>query len=61
MRILIVMLAALLGAGCATTDSRNYGTPIDSSAKWVMLPILNHTDVPQFARPDSNVASSVCG
>ena len=48
MRILIVMLlAALLGAGCATTDNSAQGPVIDGSAKWVMLPILNHTDVPQ--------------
>ena len=48
MRILIVMLlAALVGAGCVTTDSSGFGTPIDGNAKWVMLPILNHTDVPQ--------------
>jgi hypothetical protein len=47
-RITIVMLlAALFGAGCATTDSRNYAAPMDGGAKWVMLPILNHTDVPQ--------------
>jgi polysaccharide biosynthesis protein PelC len=48
-RILIVMLlAALFGAGCTTTDSRNYAAPsIDGGAKWVMLPVLNHTDVPQ--------------
>ena len=49
MRILIVMLfAALFGAGCTTTDSRNYAAPsIDGGAKWVMLPVLNHTEVPQ--------------
>ena len=47
MRILIAMLlTALLGAGCTTTDTRNY-TSMDGGAKWVMLPILNHTDVPQ--------------
>ncbi|HEX2824785.1 MAG TPA: penicillin-binding protein activator LpoB [Burkholderiales bacterium] len=47
MRILIAMLLAALLAACTTTDSRNYTTPMDGSAKWVMLPILNHTDVPQ--------------
>ena len=47
MRILFVMLLALLGAGCATTDNSVFSKPIDGSAKWVMLPILNHTDVPQ--------------
>ena len=48
MRILIVMLlTALFGAGCATTDNSGYGAAIDGNAKWVMLPVLNHTDVPQ--------------
>lgn len=48
MRILIAMLlTALLGAGCTTTDTRNYSAPMDGGAKWVMLPVLNHTDVPQ--------------
>ena len=48
MRIFIVMLlAALFGAGCATTDNTGSGPAIEGNSKWVMLPILNHTDVPQ--------------
>ena len=48
MRIFIVLLlAALAGAGCSTTDSGNTGPAIERSAKWVMLPVLNHTEVPQ--------------
>ena len=48
MRTFIIMLLAILGlAGCATTDSGNTGASIDRNAKWVMLPVLNHTDVPQ--------------
>lgn len=48
MRILIIMLlAALAGAGCTTTNSSGIGAAIDGNAKWVMLPIVNHTDVPQ--------------
>jgi hypothetical protein len=47
-RILIVLLlAALAAAGCSTTNSSGVGPAIDAQAKWVMLPILNHTDVPQ--------------
>jgi hypothetical protein len=46
-RTFIIMLLTALGvAGCATTDTSNTA-PIDRNAKWVMLPILNHTDVPQ--------------
>ncbi len=48
MRILIIMLlAAFTAAGCSTTNTSGIGTAMDGSAKWVMLPILNHTDVPQ--------------
>ena len=48
MRIFIVMLLAVLAAaGCATTDSGSTGPAIERSAKWVMLPVLNHTEVPQ--------------
>lgn len=47
MRILTVMLlAALAAAGCATTDSGST-TAIERNAKWVMLPVMNHTEVPQ--------------
>ena len=48
MRIFIVMLlAAFAAAGCTTTNNTAMGPAIDGSAKWVLLPILNHTDVPQ--------------
>ena len=48
MRIFVTMLLAVLVAGCATTDSGGTGAgPIDRNAKWVMLPVLNHTEVPQ--------------
>ena len=44
----IVLLAALALAGCKTTDTGNIsGSSIEKGAKWVMLPVLNHTDVPQ--------------
>jgi hypothetical protein len=47
-RIFIVLLLAVFAAaGCATTDSGNTGPAIERSAKWVMLPVLNHTEVPQ--------------
>jgi polysaccharide biosynthesis protein PelC len=43
----ILLLATLAFAGCAVTDTGNTGPAIDRNAKWVMLPILNHTEVPQ--------------
>jgi len=40
------MLLAALAAGCATTDTGGTAA-IERNAKWVMLPVLNHTEVPQ--------------
>jgi hypothetical protein len=45
--LIVLLLAALAAVGCTTTNSSGIGTAMDGSAKWVMLPILNHTDVPQ--------------
>jgi hypothetical protein len=42
-----MLLAALAAAGCATTDTGGTGPVIERNAKWVMLPVLNHTEVPQ--------------
>ena len=48
MRTLTILLLAVLAvAGCATTDTGNMGQTIERNAKWVMLPVLNHTEVPQ--------------
>ena len=48
MRILSILLLAVLAvAGCATTDTGGTGPAIERNAKWVMLPVLNHTEVPQ--------------
>lgn len=47
MRILIIVLLGVLAAGCATVDSSSPGPAMDRGAKWVMLPVINHTEVPQ--------------
>ena len=47
MRILsLMLLAALAAAGCSTTNTGSTAS-IERNAKWVMLPVLNHTEVPQ--------------
>ena len=43
----ITVAATVLLGGCATIDSSQGAAALDSGAKWVLLPILNHTDVPQ--------------
>jgi hypothetical protein len=42
--ILLVVLA--LGS-CAVLDHGSDSKPLDRNAKWVLLPIVNHTEVPQ--------------
>jgi hypothetical protein len=45
-RTFLVVLMAVLAAGCKIVDSGSVA-PIERNAKWVMLPVLNHTEVPQ--------------
>ncbi|MGZ5120465.1 MAG: penicillin-binding protein activator LpoB [Burkholderiales bacterium] len=42
-----MLLAAFGAAGCATTDYTGRSPALDRGAKWVMLPVMNHTEVPQ--------------
>ncbi len=44
--LVLILLAAIAAAGCAATDTGG-STAIERNAKWVMLPVLNHTEVPQ--------------
>ena len=46
MRIFLMMLLAAFAAGCAVTDTGGSAV-MERNAKWVMLPVLNHTEVPQ--------------
>ena len=46
MRTFLVVLMAVLAAGCKIVDSGSVAT-IERNAKWAMLPVLNHTEVPQ--------------
>lgn len=47
-RGLILWLGALLVAGCSTGfQSMTAHEPLDAQAKWVLLPMTNHTDTPQ--------------
>src|SRR5688572_9310160 len=46
MRFLMMLIVAAAAVGCTTIDTR-LGQPVDRGAKWVMLPVMNHTEVPQ--------------
>jgi hypothetical protein len=44
----LAILLGLLGlSSCAVLDNQSNLKPLDRNEKWVLLPILNHTDVPQ--------------
>lgn len=50
MRVLAVIMMALLGlllAACSVTDHSQGPATLERGAKWALLPITNHTDVPQ--------------
>lgn len=42
-----VLMIVFSLTSCAVLDIEPNSTPLDRSAKWVLLPIVNHTDVPQ--------------
>lgn len=46
MRRLLIVLACTLTAGCTVID-RTPEARLDGSAKWVILPMANHTETPQ--------------
>lgn len=46
MRIFLTLVLVALSVGCATVDTGSTAA-IDRNAKWVMLPVMNHTEVPQ--------------
>ena len=46
-RILSILLATVLLAGCAVTRHSGGSAPLARDAKWVLLPVLNHTESPQ--------------
>lgn len=45
--LLLALLAAALLAGCAVIDRSPDGPRLERNARWALLPIANHTDVPQ--------------
>lgn len=42
----ILLLVSALGS-CAVLDHESDSKPLERNAKWALLPIVNHTDVPQ--------------
>ena len=47
LRKLVAIAACALAGGCSVLDSSRAIGPLDANAKWVMLPIANHTETPQ--------------
>ena len=45
--LLFTLLVTLLLGACATLDQNSSSSALDRNAKWALLPIINHTDVPQ--------------
>ena len=47
MKKFIVLLVSVVLAGCAVLDNAGSQNRLDRNARWALLPIANHTDVPQ--------------
>jgi polysaccharide biosynthesis protein PelC len=43
----LLTVAAFALGGCAVMDRGTNQTPLERGARWAVLPIVNHTDVPQ--------------
>ena len=54
---LMLLLAAL--AGCAVTDHSPGSATLERDAQWALLPIANHTEVPQAGLRAETIAEGV--
>lgn len=44
---LCILLMVFMLASCAVMDQEHNSKPLERNANWALLPIVNHTDVPQ--------------
>ena len=47
MRMLAAAILAVMLTACTVTSTTSGGAPLSRDAKWALLPIVNHTEVPQ--------------
>jgi hypothetical protein len=57
--LLLAALASAVLAACAVTDYNHGGAMLARDAKWALLPIANHTDVPQAGLRAEAIADGV--
>jgi TolB-like protein len=57
--LLLAALASAVLAACAVTDYNHGGATLARDAKWALLPIANHTDVPQAGLRAEAIADGV--
>ena len=44
---LVILIMVFMLASCAVMDQNHNSKPLERDAKWALLPVVNHTDVPQ--------------
>jgi TolB-like protein len=49
MKRIPLLAAVLLASACTTVSTTGGDAPLDTGAKWALLPLVNHTDTPQAA------------
>jgi len=59
MRKPLLLLFLLALAGCTTVDRVRSSAPPDLAARWVLLPIANHTETPQAGLRAEAIAETV--
>lgn len=58
-QLILALAAALLAAGCSVVDRNPNAAPLDTKARWAMLPIVNHTDTPQAGLRAESITEGV--
>ena len=47
LRVLMALLLAAVATGCSVMDRSRSAAPLEAGARWVILPMANHTETPQ--------------
>ena len=58
-QLILALAAALAATACSVVDRNPNTTPLDTKARWAMLPIVNHTDTPQAGLRAESITEGV--
>ena len=67
LRVLMALLLAAVATGCSVMDRSRSAAPLEAGARWVILPMANHTETPRqrgvqaLARPPAGAGADLMG